>query len=399
MKYFSWLAGQLLRPAFFTEVAQEAPAAPLQLAARLSPKKLQLVLLVLPMVLGLVYFVGLAADRYVSEAAVVVRQANEASSSSPVPGAALLLAGVTPSSREDTLYLRQYIQSLDMLKLLDEKLQVRVHYATQAGRDPFYRLYGFFQQERFLDYFRNRVELLMDDDSGVLTVRVQGFDPEFAQTLNRAILQLGERFINTMSQSMAHEQMGFAEKELDRASDRLQTARSNLLAFQSKYKLLDPLAQAQATGTLAADLQAQLSMKEAELRQALTYLNEDSYQVKALRSQAEALRSQAELEQRRATSGPANGAQLNAQAAQFQELKLEASFAEDAYKLALTSLENTRIEATRKLKTVSVISAPSKPEMAEYPRRLYNLLTLGALCVLLYGVARLVVATIRDHQD
>ncbi|WP_298236473.1 capsular biosynthesis protein [uncultured Azohydromonas sp.] len=363
----------------------------------MNDRRLRLTLLVLPLVLALAYLVGLAANRYVSEATVVVRQANQ--SSGTVPGAALLLAGVTPSSREDTLYLRQYIQSLDLLKLLDEKLHVREHFATQAGRDPLYRLYGFFSQERFLDYYRNRVELLMDDNSGVLTVRVQGFDPEFAQKLNFAILEQSERFINAMSQNMAREQMNFAQTELDRASERLQAARRNLLAFQNKYKQLDPLAQAQATGTLAAELQAQLSMKEAELKQAQTFLNEDSYQIKALRGQIGALRSQAELEQRRATNGPANGQQLNAQAARFQELKFESGFAEDAYKVALTSMENARIEASRKIKVVSVIAAPSKPEIAEYPRRIYNLLTLAALCVLLYGVARLVVATIRDHQD
>lgn len=396
MKFLSWITGRLLRPSFFAAATQEA-SAPLRLNARLSSKGMRYTLLIMPLVLAVVYFAGLAANRYVSEAAVVVRQSNQSSGS--VPGAALLLAGINPSSREDTLYLRQYIHSLDLLKRLDEELHVREHFANQAGRDPFYRLYDFFSQERFLDYYRNRVELLMNDESGVLTVRVEGFEPVFAQTLNRTILLESERFINSMSQSMAREQMNFAEAELVRAGERLQAAKRKLLAFQSKYKLLDPLAQAQATGTLAAELQAQLSMKEAELKQAQTYLNEDSYQVKALRGQIEALRSQAELEQRRATNGPANGQQLNAQAAQFQELKFEAGFAEDAYKLALTALENARIEATRKLKTVSVIAAPSQPEMAEYPRRLYNLLTLGALCVLLYGVARLVVATIRDHQD
>lgn len=364
----------------------------------LTRRRLLRALVIAPMLLALLYFTLLATNRYVSEASLIVRQSNQGGGSA-VPGAALLLAGITPSSREDTMYLREYIHSLDLLNRLEERLHLREHFAQKAGLDPFFRLYAFFKQEWFLEYYRSRVELVMDEDSGVLTVRAQGFEPGFAQELNRNILQESEKFINAMSQNMAREQMAYAEGELARAGQRLQTAKRNLLNFQTSNKLLDPVAQAQATESLAAGLQAQITAKEAELKQAVTYLNEDSYQVKALRGTVGALRTQLEQETRKATSGPANGTQLNAQAARFQDLTLEAGFAQDAYKAALTAVENARIEASRKIKSVAVIEAPTRPEIAEYPRRIYNLITLALLCALLYGVARLVVATIREHQD
>jgi capsular polysaccharide transport system permease protein len=158
------------------------------------------------------------------------------------------------------------------------------------------------------------------------------------------------------------------------------------------------MAQAQAAGTLGAELQATLSKQEAELKNALTYLNEDSYQVRALRSQVGALRSQMDAERVRATAGRGD-IPLNALAAEFEGLKLQVVFAEDAYKLALTAVENARIEATRKMKSLVVIEPPAKAESAEYPRRLYNLVTLLVVCSLLYAITRLVVATIREHQD
>lgn len=370
----------------------------MKFVARLTPLALRRVMLIAPLLLALLYFTVLAANRYVSEAVVMVRHVNQSSPGS-VPGAALLLAGITPSSHEDTMLLRQYIHSLDLLKRLDARLNLREHFAQQAGRDPFYRLWSFYPQEWFLDYYRSRVELLRDDESGLLTVRVQGFDPQFAQALNQAILQESEQFINALSQRMAREQMAFAETELARAGSRLQEAKRKVLAFQSENRLLDPMAQAQAAGSLTAALEAQLSRQETELKQALTFLNEESYQVQALRGQVQALRSQVDAERQKATRGPANGSQLNAQAAQFHDLRLQVGFAEDAYKLALTAVENARIEASRKIKSVSVLESPSQPEMAEYPRRLYSLLSLAALCALLYCIARLVVATIRDHQD
>lgn len=361
----------------------------------LTPPRLKLLLIALPLLLTAIYYLAFAADRYVSESVLTVRQANQ--DQSQIPGSALLLAGVTPPSREETLYLQQYIHSLDLLKRLDTQFDLRTHYESES-LDPFYRLWHGTSQEHFLDYYRSRVEVHFNDLASLLTVRVQGFEPTFAQKLNTAILEDSERFVNAFSQRMAREQMSFAETEMKGASDRLQQAKAEVLAFQTKHKLLDPLAQAQASGTLTAELQATLARQEAELRAARTYLNDDSYQIRALRSQAEATRAQLDVERLRATSGR-NGERLNALAAQFQDLVLQAGFAEDTYKLALASVENARIDASRKLRSLVVIEPPSLPETAIYPRRIYNLVTLLVVSLLLYGIARLVIATIREHLD
>jgi capsular polysaccharide transport system permease protein len=90
---------------------------------------------------------------------------------------------------------------------------------------------------------------------------------------------------------------------------------------------------------------------------------------------------------------------MNSLAADFQALMLQAGFATDAYKAALAAVENARIDATRKLKTLVVVEPPTLPQTAEYPQRLYSLGTLLAICVLLYAILRLVLATIREHQD
>lgn len=367
----------------------------MNLVLALTPRRLKLALIALPLALTAIYLFVFAADRYVSESIVAVRQANQDGGS--VPGIALLLGAVNPPSREDTLYLRQYIQSLELLNRLDAKLKLREHFQAEQ-RDPFFRLPADADQEVFLDYYRNRVEVYFDDVATLLTVRVQGFEPAYAQRLNQAILEESERFVNTFSQRMAREQMSFAQVELDRSWKRLQDEKSKLLAFQTKYKLLDPTLQSQAASSLTADLQANLARQEAELRAAQSYLNDDSYPIKALRSQIEATRAQLDVERLRATAGTSNQ-RLNALAADFQELTAQASFAQDAYKLALTALENARIDASRKVKSLVVIEPPSKPETARYPRRLYNLVTLLIVSVLLYGIVRLVLATVREHID
>ncbi|HSV68803.1 MAG TPA: capsular biosynthesis protein [Methylibium sp.] len=368
----------------------------MKLQTLLTPRHLKLALIAVPMVVGALYFGLIAADRYVSESTIAVRQADN---DTPALGsAALLFGGANPSSREDTLYVQQYMRSLGLLRKLDEQLKLREHY-EDAAFDPLYRLWHGDSQEDFLDYYRKRVEVHFDDPSSLLTVRVQGFEPAFAQRLNQALLEESERFVNAFSQQIATEQLRFAEGELKAAAARLQTARAQVLAFQTKNRLLDPLAQAQASGALTAELQASQSRLEAELKSLRSYLNDDAYQVKALRGQIEGLREQLQSERSRTTSAGKEGERLNALAADFQALQLQAEFALDSYKLALGAVEKTRLDATRKLKTLVVIEPASLPESAEYPARLYNLLTLLVAATLLYSVVRLVLATIREHQD
>ena len=359
-------------------------------------RRLKAVIIAAPMLLATLYFTLFAADRYVSESTVALQQSG--SDLTSIPGAALMLAGLSSPARGETLYLLQYVQSLALLKDLDAKLNLRKRYEAERF-DVFARLWGDASQERFLDYYRSRVEVVLDDASSTLTVRVQGFDPAFAQQLNKAILEASEKFVNEMSHSLAREKLDFAEQELARSGRRLQEARTEVLAFQAKNGFLDPSIQAEASGALSAQMQASISKSEAELRGLRSFMTEDAPQVKTLRAQINATQAQLEVERARATGTGAQSERLGALTLDFQGLRMRAEFALDAYKVALVAIESARIEATRKVKSLVVIQPPTLPETPEYPRRLYDLTTLLVVCLLIYLVTRLVIATIREHQD
>ncbi|MBV5277779.1 MAG: capsule biosynthesis protein [Campylobacteraceae bacterium] len=344
-----------------------------------------------PMLLAILYYLFIASDRYVSESVISVRQAGE--SSSGISGLALL-AGINPSSREDTLYLREYIHSLDMLKTLDEKIHLRSLFETQKV-DLLYRLYSFMPQELYLGYFKNRVEIVYDDLTGLLKVRAEGFTPEDAQKLSSAILAQSEIFVNELSYKMSRQQLSFAEQELFKAKERFSKAKSALLAFQNHYGVLDPMSQAQSWANLAIEFDAMLSKKETELSAMLAYLQESAPQVVTLKSEIGALKKQLLKEQKRIATDSSSS--LNALASQYQNIAIEVGFAEDIYKLTLQTVEKARMETSRQVKYLAIIQNPLQPQMAEYPRRIYNLITIFIVLMLLYGISRLIKATIEDH--
>lgn len=362
--------------------------------SRLLRQPLLLGVVLLPMLMGCIYYLLLAQDRYVSTSVLTVRRANQ--DGVAAGGLAMLIGGATGYAREETLYLADYIHSLGLLRKLDATLKLRAHFES-AGADPFYRLWPQASQEWMLEYWRSRVEVMLDEQSGLVHVRVQGFDPTYAQRVNTALLAECEAFVNAISQRIAREQMGFVQGELDRAEDKLQVARTALLGFQTTHQVLDPLAQAQASNALGAELRGQLAKVEAEHNTKRAYLNEDAPDLVALRNQAAALKLQIAREARSATR-PDNGA-LNQLTMQFHELKSRASFAEDAYKTALAAVESTRVEAGRKVKSLVVVEPPTLPQLAEYPRRLYELATLLVAALLVYALVRLSAAVVNEHRD
>lgn len=362
----------------------------------LTPRRLQIALIAVPMLVATLYLALIAADRYVSDSTVALQQSgNELSA---LPGAASLLAGLSSPSRDETLYLRQYIQSLGLLNELDAKFNLRKHFESPR-LDFAARLWAGATQEQFLDYYRSRVDVVMDEMSSTLTIRVQGFDPDFAHRLNRAILDASERFVNEMSHSLARERLRFSESELALAEERVRTARADVLTFQNKYGSLNPSIQAEASGAMSAQLQAAATRAEAERRALLSFQTEKSVEVQALNAQIKAIQDQLAAERLRATGNADQSDRLGALALEFQGLRMRAEFALETYRVALMSIESARMEASRKIKSLVVIEPPTLPQSAEYPRRLYDLTTIFVACLLIYAAVRLIVATIREHQD
>ena len=366
-----------------------------QLLELASQRNLRLAIVVAPLMVAVLYMLVFAADRYEVESIVAVR--TNAETPVAMDGLSAMLGASAPSSRKDEFMLMAHILSFDMLQELEQRLLLRKQFSAPRT-DVVYRLSPRATQEDFLRYYRERVKVVIDDESGLMSIRTQAFDPQAADALNRQIIALSERFINESSHRLAREQMAFAEAELEKGRQAVNTARKRLLEFQNTHGVLDPMAQAQANTGVTVELQSLLAKQEAELKGLLGYLHEDTHQVKGLQAQIEGTRAQLRAENLRGTAVD-GGAHLNVLAGDYQQLLADFQYAQDTYKLALTTLESARVESTRKVKSLVQVESPTVPEAASYPRRIYTLLALFMGLSLLYGIVRLIVATIEDHQE
>ncbi|EGK7484757.1 capsule biosynthesis protein [Campylobacter lari] len=340
------------------------------------------------------YYVFIAANRYVSESVLSVKSTT--GDSGAITGIAALLTNNSFSS-EDITFLKSYIHSLDMLNILEEKIQIRELYQKQK-LDFFYSISSSADQEDFLKYYQNRVKITQENSAnGLLRVEVEGFDPQSVHLIASTIVKESEKFINEISHKAARDQMQFAEEELLQFKKRYQKAKDELLAFQNKYGVFDPLKQAEGTLKLIAELESKIAAKEAELLMMQSYINDNAPQIVTIKSEITALKKQLQKEKSKVSS-PKSSQKLNDLAAKFQDLTIEAGFAESAYTAALKAYESARIEALRKIKQVVIVQSPSLPQSAKYPEALYNILTAFMILSLIYGIVKFIKMIIEEHR-
>ncbi|NHC03363.1 capsule biosynthesis protein [Acinetobacter sp. 187] len=346
-----------------------------------------------PLLIVLMYLCVFAQDRYASSSTLLVKQVGEATVTDSSGLGALL--GASNTSNEDANILKTYISSRDMVEKLDREINLRK--AFQVKRDPLFALDDDAPIEDVVKYYNRVVGVNLDEKTMMLEVNAQGFSPEYSLKLSHAILKNSEDFINDISRSIAQEQQNFAEQQLKESTDQLKQARDDLLEYQNENEIFDPALQAQAVATLVASLQNNLAQLRTEERTLLSYLNPVAPQVIAVQSQIESLEQQIKNENAKLTS-PSN-TKLNQNVSEFEELKAQVGFATDLYKLSLASLEKSRLEASRKLKKLVVISTPRLAEDALYPRKLYLIITSFIVLNILFGIGALIRSIIREHKE
>lgn len=342
--------------------------------------------------IAVLYFGLIASDRYVSRAQLVIKQADQIKM---LPDT-LSMLGLGGSNHEDVLLVQDYLNSPDLLAKLDKQLGLKAHYQSH-NVDYFSRLSGDVSREEFIKYYREHLTLRLDELSGVLTIELQVFDPVYGQRVVGLMLKESEIFINKLGRQVALEQLAFVEKEVNRAYQRLQDKKGKVLEFQNSHQLISPESTSTARLSVVSRIESELAQQQAQLKQLQSYMRETAPAVISVQARVDALNMQLEQEKARLTGADKDA--MNEITAHYLDVQTQATLAADLYKSGLISLEQARVEAYRKLKHLLIVSQPTLAENAEYPRRLYNLATIGVLLCLLYGLIVMGLATLREHQD
>lgn len=338
------------------------------------------------------YWFVWAEERYVSRATVVLESPQIAT---PEFSLSSLMGGGSGNTH-DLLLLREHLLSVDMLRLLDEQLGIRQHYNEHGDifaklRDPNVPI------EDLHKYYLRRVNVELDEYAGVLNIHVQGYTPEFAHDMASLLLEAGENHMNAMGHRLAEEQVRFLEQQMVRLEERFRDTRSELLDFQNEYGLVSPTSTVESINQVVATLEGDLARLQAQRNALASFQSSQSSELRQVERSIAALRDQ--IVEQRDRLAQAAGNSLNRISAEYETLELQAQFAQETYSSALAALENTRLEAARQLKQVSVLQSPLFPEYPTEPNRLYNSSVFAIITIFLAFILSMIIMIVKDHRD
>lgn len=373
------------------------PVNPLRLQASTLVRLSVTQLLLVPVALAGIYFYGIARDRYVTRSDFVIRKAEETDSS--VNGNALvgLLGRGNQLSIEDARYLKTYLQSPQVLADLRRSFNLDRAYA-QIGLDPFAGIKPGLSNEKKLKFFKKQVAVNLDEISGAIILRTIGLNPEASYKLNQFMLAKSEQFVNRLNQDISVKQGNFAESELIRSREKLNTAKNRLIVYQEANSVIDPKGEVELAGQMIGKLQEKLVELRIELATLkLQYKDPKEPEVDAVADQVKELKQQIDAERRSLVSS--SGRNLTKKSADIIKLESDVSFATDSYKLALTSVEKARVESTRQQKFMALLSSPQRPEDPENDWRSKGFFTVLAAGAIGFSLTKFVFGMQASHRQ
>ncbi|WP_158770902.1 lipopolysaccharide biosynthesis protein [Paraglaciecola sp. L1A13] len=360
------------------------------------------VFVVLPFLIFSFYQILLASPRYESQSRLIVREPDSMATLDPTMA---LMSGIGVGSGSlDTELVKAFIYSNDMLDYLENKLSVKKHYSDNKY-DVFSRVADDSSRESLFSYYSDKVTVEIDDESQVLSIFVQAFEPDFAKLMSSNIVEHAEWYINEIGHNLAKKQLEFVKLEHLKVEQRLQEAKTALLAFQHRHDLLDPEAEGIALQKITYQLESEVAAKRTELRSLRSSMSDNASQVIQAISQLESMQLQLENERARLTHRPKDDdilpddekdLSVSQIVAKFSDYKINMELALQAYTSSQISLEKSRIEAYRQLKYLVVVESPTKPEEAKYPTVFYNISLFLAVIIMIFGIGRILVATVAE---
>ncbi len=337
------------------------------------------------------YLYRVAADQYASTVAFSVRKEEIASPVELFGG----IADVASSGSSDSDILYEFIRSQEMVQAMERRLDLSAIYSRATG-DPVFAYDPSGTIEDLLDHWHRMVRVSYDSTTGLIEVRALAFTPEDARAIATGIFAQSVALVEELSAIAQQDSIAFAAAEVERAVERLKTAREAVTAFRSRTQIVDPTADLEGQMGLLSTLETQL----AEALISADVLRESTRATDPRITQAE-LRIEvieARIADERRKLGHGGGDDYATKLAEYERLAVDREFAEQAYTAALATYDQALAEARRKSRYLAAYIKPTLAEASEFPRKEVLLGLVAFFLVSAWAIAVLVFYSVRDRR-
>ena len=349
----------------------------------------------LPTLIAGVYFFAIASDLYTSEVKFVVHGPAKGPSSAL---SALMESAAASAVSEDTYAVHEYLLSRDAVRRLEREDDLRSLLGRPEG-DLISRFPGawFWRKdfEALYKAYSRFVSVEVSTSSGVSTLEVKAYRPEDAQRIARALLTFSEQLVNALNERARHDALAVFRREVDDTEQKIAKIQSELTAYRIKERMLDPKSAAVGPLELLGQMNAQLANAKGQLAEIIKN-SPNSPQIPLFRTRIGSLEKLITEERAKITGDSSSVATA---LSEYERLDAQRQLAEKTLASAFTSLEAARLEAQRQQLYIETITQPNLADYPLYPKRLASFATVAATCLLVYGIAWLLVSGVREHAS
>ena len=413
------------RPAAEPAAVPAAAPAPIPIAQSAGPARARtrhwavlvsfVLLVMVPTAVTAWYLWERAAPRYASTVGFSVRTEDSGSAMELLGGMMALGGGGSSSSDTDILY--RFIQSQEIVRSVDERLDLRALWSKgDPDVDPVFAYHPPGTIEDLHDHWMRMVSVYNDTGTGLLDVQVQAFTPEDARAIAQAIYEESQTLINRLSDIAQEDTMRLAREELDESVERLKVARAAMTQFRNETQIVDPATSLQSQMGLLSQLEQQLAQGLIELDLLRQSTSGDDPRVQQAEARVEVI--EARMDEERAKlglgrPGAGTGAEVDPDAppglapegtafadlvGEYESLAVDLEFGQRSYVAALASYDGALAESRQQTRYLAAHVEPTLAERADYPRRWTLTLLTGFFAALAWAMLTLGAYALRDRR-
>jgi capsular polysaccharide transport system permease protein len=330
-----------------------------------------------------IYLYVFASDLYVTEFRFQVTETTPVSMGGAPTGAvtttqsaagaslSAMLGGATMSSGSpQNFVVVDFLTSQEAVEELQKRINVTALY-SRARIDWWNRFPAGGAMEDFLEYWRGVTYASYDPVTGLAIVRVKAFSAADAYLISRTLVNMAEELVNKIARRYQLDAVTFAESEVQRSQDRLETARMKLLDFRTSHGAIDPSAGAvPANVDLAKTVKGSLIQQEADLTALLQQKVDPNAPVaRTMLARIAATKEQLERLEREVSKDGDGSKALAEIMSKFEKIDLDRQYAQALLLGSLQAYDQARAFAANQHLYLTPYAPPTLPQKPTYPRR------------------------------
>lgn len=296
------------------------------------------------------------------------QQSGAASALASLGALAGMAGGVAGLKSPDEMYVF-FLNSESLQNAVIEKLSLRERYDKET----------LMETRKVLD---QKVNVLSDKKSGLITIEADDKDPEFAAKLANAHVEELKNLMGRLAVTDAQQRRVFYEQQIAKTQEDLAIAEAQFLTAKAQSGLQVTAVIAETGVRASAEMHAQIAAKEVQLEAMGRFATGQNPDVQRVAGELSALRSQlAKLE--KGSGGKEASSPMQQQAMKaYRSIKA----GEAMMGVLIAQYESARVDEAKEGPLIQQVDVATAPEKKSKPKR--------ALMVLLAGFAGLFVGVL-----